>query len=272
MGGWDSHNVAEDADLGIRLYRNGFRVETIDVPTFEDAPERWLVWRNQRTRWMKGWMQTWLVHMRNPFRLGREMGTKGFFAFQMLFFGMLASSVAHAFLLVMLTSTIVSIWLTGWPDMITCALLAADTFNLVTGYIAFIILSTTALDADERRSLPRRLWTLTAYWLLVSTAAFRAFGQLFGKPHAWEKTPHGPSAVAAFAPTSPGGKAEAAGKPALPSLMPRPNTAMYPVRRIPVAGNASADKADMTFAPPVPAFRIKAISPPANGKPNGTRP
>jgi cellulose synthase/poly-beta-1,6-N-acetylglucosamine synthase-like glycosyltransferase len=192
VGAWDSHNVTEDADLGIRLYRAGYRVETIDVPTFEDAPESWRVWRNQRTRWMKGWIQTWLVHMRDPVALWRDLGAKGFVGFQLLFFGMLASSVAHAFLLFFLACTALALGTSGPPALVDSVLLATDAFTLIAGYLAFVVLATQALDREEKRFLPRHLWTLAVYWLLVSVAAFRAFLQLMDRPHVWEKTPHPP--------------------------------------------------------------------------------
>ena len=192
VGAWDSHNVTEDADLGIRLYRRGYRVETIDVPTVEDAPEDWRVWRNQRTRWMKGWMQTWLVHMRDPVALWRELGAKGFFGFQLLFFGMLASSVAHAFLLFFVACTAYALHASGGESLLASGLLAADIFTLCAGYLAFVILATRTLDKGERKVLPRHLWTLAGYWLLISLAAFRACAQLVQRPHVWEKTPHRP--------------------------------------------------------------------------------
>ncbi|MDH6230448.1 hypothetical protein M2281_001020 [Mesorhizobium soli] len=70
VGGWDPHNVTEDADLGLRLARFGYRSETISCPTMEDAPEDFGTWLPQRTRWFKGWIQTWLVHMRSPVPAG----------------------------------------------------------------------------------------------------------------------------------------------------------------------------------------------------------
>src|SRR5262249_40834782 len=54
-GGWDPYNVTEDADLGMRLHRLGYRCGVIDCPTYEDAPATFRVWLNQRTRWFKGW-------------------------------------------------------------------------------------------------------------------------------------------------------------------------------------------------------------------------
>ncbi len=74
LGGWDAYNVTEDADIGIRIARAGGRVRVLDSTTFEEAPESFAVWLPQRTRWMKGFMQTWLVHMRRPGQLLREVG------------------------------------------------------------------------------------------------------------------------------------------------------------------------------------------------------
>ena len=77
VGGWDPYNVTEDADLGIRLYRLGYRSAALSSATYEEAPARFLPWLKQRTRWYKGWMQTWLVHMRRPVRLMRELTPAG---------------------------------------------------------------------------------------------------------------------------------------------------------------------------------------------------
>ena len=77
VGGWDPYNVTEDADLGMRLARFGYRSEMIDSTTYEEAPAHFGSWLRQRTRWFKGWMQTWLVHMRQPRRLLRDLGPAG---------------------------------------------------------------------------------------------------------------------------------------------------------------------------------------------------
>ena len=74
IGGWDPFNVTEDADLGIRLARFGYEVSVINSVTMEEAPASWRSWRGQRTRWIKGWIQTYLVHMRRPLRLWRDLG------------------------------------------------------------------------------------------------------------------------------------------------------------------------------------------------------
>lgn len=82
-GGWDAWNVTEDADLGLRLARAGLRVGMIRPPTLEAPPDGLLVWVNQRSRWLKGFVQTWLVVMRRPRAAMREMGLAGFAAMQL---------------------------------------------------------------------------------------------------------------------------------------------------------------------------------------------
>ena len=78
IGGWDAFNVTEDADLGVRLARRGLRAATFSSRTFEEAPLTLPAWMAQRTRWMKGWMQTFIVHNRAPRVLLRELGWRGF--------------------------------------------------------------------------------------------------------------------------------------------------------------------------------------------------
>ncbi len=195
VGGWDSHNVAEDADLGIRLARLGYRTGVIAAPTSETATGCWRDWRNQRTRWIKGWMQTWLVHMRDPIRLLRELGWRNVLAFQIVFGGMVASSLLHVvFGLSLLSAGLAS--LAGDDDpLIGLGVLAfLDVANLALAYASFIALARRVTPVGRRRHLTR-LWSLWAYWFLVSVAGVRAALQLMRAPHRWEKTPHGPKAM-----------------------------------------------------------------------------
>jgi cellulose synthase/poly-beta-1,6-N-acetylglucosamine synthase-like glycosyltransferase len=95
VGGWDPYNVTEDADLGMRLARFGYRSDMIDSTTLEEAPARIGAWLRQRTRWFKGWIQTWLVHMRQPRRLLRELGLPGFLTFQLIVGGNALAALVH---------------------------------------------------------------------------------------------------------------------------------------------------------------------------------
>src|SRR5262249_1066522 len=95
VGAWDPYNVTEDADLGVRLARFGYRSSGIQPTTYEEAPARFAPWPRQRTRWFKGWMQTWLVHMGEPVRLLRELGLPAFLTFQLMVGGNVLAALVH---------------------------------------------------------------------------------------------------------------------------------------------------------------------------------
>src|SRR5207244_1551522 len=97
LGAWDPHNVTEDADLGLRLARAGYLTGMIDAATFEEANCELGNWITQRSRWLKGWLQTWLVHMRNPRKLWRELGFRGFLIVQATMLGVIFSALVHPF-------------------------------------------------------------------------------------------------------------------------------------------------------------------------------
>jgi cellulose synthase/poly-beta-1,6-N-acetylglucosamine synthase-like glycosyltransferase len=92
---WDPFNVTEDADLGMRLVRSGYRCAMIPSTTYEEAPRHLMSWLRQRTRWLKGYVQTWLVHMRSPRQLWRELGPLGFLGFQTVVGGTILSALVH---------------------------------------------------------------------------------------------------------------------------------------------------------------------------------
>lgn len=192
VGGWDPYNVTEDADLGLRLVRFGYRTGTISRPTFEAAPVDFATWLPQRTRWFKGWLQTWLVHMRNPLRLLRELGPASFLAMQVLFAGMIVSALAHPMLLVTALALAADAAVTGSLDAWRSTLLAFDLVNIACGYIAFLLLGRQALDRSERRDFWKVVAFTPFYWMMLSAAAWRAIYQLWRDPYRWEKTPHRP--------------------------------------------------------------------------------
>ena len=62
VGAWDPYNVTEDADLGMRLARLGYRAAMIASTTYEEAAAQFGPWLRQRTRWFKGWMRPVNAH------------------------------------------------------------------------------------------------------------------------------------------------------------------------------------------------------------------
>jgi cellulose synthase/poly-beta-1,6-N-acetylglucosamine synthase-like glycosyltransferase len=188
-GAWDPYNVTEDADLGMRIARLGYRTAVIQSTTYEEAPARFGPWLKQRTRWCKGWMQTWLVHMRSPRRLKRELGWLGFSVFQLLVGGTVLAALVHSLFVTELLLEFAAAVVANEPAPLTTVGFHAIT--LVLGYIVSIVLGLLGLF---RRGLMGCAWALIlipVYWVLLSLAAWRALFQLIRDPYRWEKTEHG---------------------------------------------------------------------------------
>jgi cellulose synthase/poly-beta-1,6-N-acetylglucosamine synthase-like glycosyltransferase len=186
-GAWDSYNVTEDADLGIRLARMGYRSETIASTTYEEAPAQSWPWLKQRTRWFKGWIQTWCVHMRQPWRFWRQVGAAGFFAFQFMLFGTVLAALLYPVGLVFLVSWIATGAMSPVTEMIGWLHFSA----LMSGYVISAALGLIGL---RRRGLLFTAWVLLlmpVHWLLLSAAAWRALVQFCFNRYSWEKTEHG---------------------------------------------------------------------------------
>ena len=187
VGAWDPYNVTEDADLGVRLARFGYRSIAISSPTYEEAPARFGPWLRQRTRWMKGWMQTWLVHMREPRRLLRELGLWPFLTVQLIVGGNVLASLVHPLMIGWLIAAFV-VETPLWTSQAAAALFGTA---IASGYVMSVVIGAAGLF---RRDLVRHAWVLLlvpVHWLLLSFAAWRALYQLIRDPYLWEKTEHG---------------------------------------------------------------------------------
>ncbi len=192
IGGWDAWNVTEDADLGLRLARLGHSATVIASSTWEEAPNRTASWVRQRTRWMKGYMMTWTLHMRQPLRLYRELGLVNFLTFHAFIGGVWVSAlILPIFLFGVMKDIAGGVWLTPADAWHSVPPFAIHGFNLVLGFGTAMALA--AIGADRRRLKGVAIWipTVPAYWLLGSLAAWRAAWQLLRAPFKWEKTDHG---------------------------------------------------------------------------------
>jgi cellulose synthase/poly-beta-1,6-N-acetylglucosamine synthase-like glycosyltransferase len=189
-GAWDPHNVTEDADLGVRLHRLGYRTEVLDSVTLEEANSDFVNWIKQRSRWYKGYLQTWLVHIRNPVRLWRELGTRGFVGFNVVVGATpLLAALNPVFWLLTL------LWFAGRPGIVQ-ALFPAWLYypalaSLAGGNFIAVYRTVVAVRVAGRTDLLRAALCSPLYWTMMSIAAIRAIAQLVVKPSHWEKTVHG---------------------------------------------------------------------------------
>ena len=190
LGAWDPYNVTEDADLGVRLYKAGYKTAVIDSTTYEEANSEVYNWIRQRSRWVKGYVQTYLVHMRHPLRLWQQMGPRGFLSFQMVvggtFFGFLVNPVFW----LLTAAWFLFQW--GWIRLVYPApLFYVGAFSLYFGNFAFVYLNVAGCLRREYYDMVKYALLSPAYWALMSVAAWKGFLQLFYAPSYWEKTKHG---------------------------------------------------------------------------------
>jgi cellulose synthase/poly-beta-1,6-N-acetylglucosamine synthase-like glycosyltransferase len=189
LGGWDAHNVTEDADLGVRLARRGFRTELIPTVTEEEANCRLWPWVRQRSRWLKGYAVTWWVHSRAPRRLWSDLGAWRFFGLQVVLLGGLSQFV--------LAPVLWSFWLLplGLPhplaDVIPWGLFLTLGALFLLAEVANIALGCAAVAGPKHRWLIPWVPTLHFYWPLGALASYKALAELVSRPFFWDKTAHG---------------------------------------------------------------------------------
>ncbi len=189
LSGWDAHNVTEDADLGIRLARHGYKTELIPTVTFEEANCRAWPWMKQRSRWLKGFLITWLVHMRSPRELMRDLGFLRFMGVQTL---LLATFVQFTCAPLMW-----SFWITlaGYqhPVELTLGASMAQTMAIVfvLSEVICLFISMLAVSNSNHRHLLLYVLTLPFYFPMAAVSAYKALKEMIQEPFYWDKTEHG---------------------------------------------------------------------------------
>lgn len=190
LHGWDAYNVTEDCDLGVRLFRAGYTTRMVATTTWEEACGSLPFWIRQRTRWLKGYIQTYCVHMRHPRQLLGELGTAGFLHFQLLVGGVIFASLINPVFWAMAL-----LWFLVRPTSLAALfpgpVFAAAALCLFVGNFVFVYIN--LLGCYRRRFDHLLLVNLLTpvYWIMMSYSGWRAFLQFFRNPFHWEKTRHG---------------------------------------------------------------------------------
>lgn len=192
LEGWDPFNVTEDCDLGARIFKRGYRTAIIDSVTLEEANSDVKNWIRQRSRWIKGYMQTYLVHMRHPFQFVRENGWHALI-FQLVVGGKIGFMFINPFLWL---ATLSYFTLTALVGPTIEALFPPLVFyfaalSLVFGNFLYLYYYMIGTAKREHFQVVKYVFLIPFYWFLVSYAAFIGLYQLIAKPHYWEKTVHG---------------------------------------------------------------------------------
>ncbi|MBN2047024.1 MAG: glycosyltransferase [Anaerolineaceae bacterium] len=189
-GAWDPYNVTEDADLGIRLFKRGYKTAIVDTTTYEEANSQFYNWIRQRSRWIKGYMQTWLVHMRNPIQLIREIGLPAFLSFQLVIGGTWFSALMNPVYWLLTTIWFFFEWEfihSLFPNVI----FYFGAICLLIGNFAFTYMNVAGALRRKFYGMVKYALISPMYWSFSSIAAWKGFYQLIVKPHFWEKTIHG---------------------------------------------------------------------------------
>jgi len=191
IGAWDPYNVTEDCDVGIRMFRRGYRSGIINSFSKEEATNSIVAWVKQRTRWMKGFIQTSLVHLRHPFRLARELGGwKNFSVFLLTIPGTVFVNVLN-----LITWIMFIIWIVYHPPVIKALypqpILFISGLSFMIGGFIFTYLNLLGAYKRGRFSIVKYALLTPIYWLMLAFATVRAVFQIISDPHSWEKTTHG---------------------------------------------------------------------------------
>lgn len=193
LHGWDSYNVAEDCDLGMRIAASGHETVVFNSTTFEEANSHWGNWLRQRSRWIKGYLQTYAVHMRAPRPFIAQAGVGGFFAFQLIVGGKIFSLFVNPFFWIM-TLLYIGLRPIVGPTieaLYPLPILYLGVVGLVFGNFFFLYAYVLGCLKRNEFDLIKYAVLVPWYWLCMSAAAWRALYQLVFKPYYWEKTMHG---------------------------------------------------------------------------------
>jgi cellulose synthase/poly-beta-1,6-N-acetylglucosamine synthase-like glycosyltransferase len=189
LSGWDAHNVTEDADLGVRLARHGYVTELIPTVTFEEANCRAWPWVKQRSRWLKGFLITWLVHMRSPRSLLRDLGLLRFLGVQTLLLATFAQFACAPLLW--------SFWITlaGFQHPVDLTLGASTSAFMAWAFfgsaVINLFISMVAVSRKEHRHLMIYVLSLPLYFPMAALSAYKAIKEMVVEPFYWDKTEHG---------------------------------------------------------------------------------
>jgi cellulose synthase/poly-beta-1,6-N-acetylglucosamine synthase-like glycosyltransferase len=187
--GWDAHNVTEDADLGVRLARNGYTTELLHTVTYAEANFRAWPWVKQRSRWLKGFLITWCVHMRNPGALLRDLGWMRFLGVQTLLLATFSQFICAPLLWSF------GLTLFGVPHPVELTLGAPVMWGMAGCFICAEVLSLSismvAVSDRQHRHLLGWVLTLPLYFPMGVLAAYKGLHEFIVSPFYWDKTEHG---------------------------------------------------------------------------------
>lgn len=193
MHGWDSFNVTEDCDLGLRLVKHGYQTALINSTTLEEANSNIFNWFNQRGRWIKGYMQTYLVHVRNPKSFIKRAKLRQFIIFQLVIGGKVMSLFINPLMWAITIAYFAFRPFLGHfiESFFPPPILYMGVICLVFGNFLYLYYYMIGCAKREHYSLIKYAFLVPIYWLGMSLSGWNALYKIMTQPHYWAKTKHG---------------------------------------------------------------------------------
>lgn len=193
LKGWDSFNVTEDCDLGLRLVKNGYRTAIVNSTTYEEANSELKNWFSQRGRWIKGYMQTYLVHVRNPRDFIKQTAISNFLAFQLVVGGKIFSLFINPLMWIITISYFIFRQTLGpfIESFFPAPIFYMAVICLVFGNFLYMYYYMIGCAKRGYFSLIKYGYIVPFYWLGMSISGWQALYKIITSPHYWAKTHHG---------------------------------------------------------------------------------
>jgi cellulose synthase/poly-beta-1,6-N-acetylglucosamine synthase-like glycosyltransferase len=191
LGGWDAFNVTEDCDLGLRISQYGLKTAVLDSTTYEEATSRVKSWLFQRSRWIKGYLQTYLVHMRHPLQTLQQRHLRKFFSLQLIVGAWTVVLLINPFMWALTALYVVFRPVQLYSILFPGPILYMGAFCLIFGNFFYVYIHLLGCLRRKEYALIKWVMLIPLYWVMMSMSAYIAFYQLIVKPHYWEKTQHG---------------------------------------------------------------------------------
>jgi cellulose synthase/poly-beta-1,6-N-acetylglucosamine synthase-like glycosyltransferase len=190
VGLWDAYNVTEDADLGLRLYFNGYSTGMLDSYTMEEAPISLSAWIYQRIRWIKGFIKVFCVYLNSTTLQDITSNPRAHIGV-IIFVGL----SPYTFLI---APWLVITGLLTESKILEYAIMTSLIFSFSYMYsVSFIILKNNKeYISTKLKCIAFALWPF--YFILHVISAYGAVFELLIKPFKWNKTTHNVSKITAI--------------------------------------------------------------------------
>lgn len=194
LRGWDIYNLTEDAEIGMRLAMHGYKTRVIDSYTAEEAPITYRAWIKQRSRWLKGFIQTYLLYLQKNHNLSNQIGFKRSFISLHFMLGLSTLSLLCTPLMICIGVLVkLNLLEVDNSELIIAMTLSSGAFWIITTFSQTVIVLKESSFLKNLSFLKKLtcFFAFSPYFILHTIAVFNAILDLIRRPFYWNKTKHG---------------------------------------------------------------------------------